>query len=100
MWVSITRSAMRHGIAEEEIRCAVKYPLLTFGIVSRRYPDASPRLFVGQYAENEPLLEVVGETHGEEIEVFHALLLRWSTVHEAGIASLIDTTNIARAQRK
>ncbi|WP_138917859.1 hypothetical protein [Gordonia effusa] len=77
----------------------ISYPRVP--IASRRFTDATPTLYIGQLSEDAPLVDVIAETiAGTAVLVFHAMLLRMSTVRDAGITALIDLANIAPKQRR
>lgn len=99
--IAITPSARRHAITDDEIRSAVEYPQLRLPVVSRSFPDADPYLYVAQIGDSTPYLEVVAEQiTTDTIEVFHAMLLRQSTIASTGIVDYIDPAHVARTQRR
>ncbi|MCV7191838.1 hypothetical protein [Mycolicibacterium brumae] len=100
MRIEINRSARQQGITDDEIRSAIEYPALVVPVPSRVFADAQLLPHIGRYADNEPLLEVVGEVAADTIEVFHAMLLRWATVTAAGIVDHITPDDIADTQRR
>ncbi|QKT05847.1 hypothetical protein HUN08_00515 [Gordonia sp. X0973] len=100
MRIEIRPSARRHGITDDEIRTVVEYPGLRMSVASRKSPDAHPELFIGQAAANEPYLEVAAEVIDRTTEVFHATMLRQSTVTSTGIAEYLDPAHITRTQRR
>lgn len=98
MRITITDSARKHAITDDEIRCVIEYPILTVPIVARIAADAT--LYVGRYDDNEPLIEVVALQDGETLVAFHAMHLTRSTIRLARIESFIDPADLAHTQRR
>ena len=81
MRIVILGSALRHGITEDEIRSVIEYPIWTARVVPR-IPDTEPRLYIGRRADAEPPIEVLADTSSTDRVVFHAMMLRLSTLAE------------------
>jgi hypothetical protein len=79
--IVILDSARRHGITDEEIRSAIEYPMWT-ARVAARIPGTAPRLYIGRQTDTEPPVEVLADTASGECVVFHAMMLRLSTLAE------------------
>jgi hypothetical protein len=77
----ILASARKHGITDDEIRAAIEYPLWTARVVPR-LPATEPRLYIGRRVDTEPPIEVLADTSATACVVFHAMMLRLSTLAE------------------
>lgn len=100
MRIVIFDSARRHGITDDEIRNAIEYPMWT-ARVAARVPDTEPCLYIGRRADVEPPIEVLADTASGQCTVFHAMLLRLSTLAELDTetaAALLP--QLARHQRR
>ncbi len=100
MQILILDTARRHGITDDEIRNAIEYPMWTARVVAR-IPGAEPRLYIGRNADTAPPIEVLADTTTGECVVFHAMMLRLSTLTELDAetaATLLP--QIARRQRR
>lgn len=103
MQITILECAKRHGIAEDEIRAVLSYPVFRIRIAPRQ-EGADPYLFIGSYDENEPLLEVIADlVDPDQWIAFHAMMLRPSTIQNLGlemglelVMDELDLNNIAR----
>lgn len=81
-------AARRHAISDEEIR-------------NTSIPDAIPRLYIGRRTDAEPPIEVLADTASGQCVVFHAMLLRLSTLAELDSeTAAILPPQLARHQRK
>lgn len=91
MRVTVAPSAKAHGITEDEIRAVISFYALTATLAARK-PGAQLALFIGPAAANEPWIEVIADLIAPNTaEVFHAMMLRPSTVTALGaLADLID----------
>lgn len=101
MRIEIKPSARQHGLSDDEIRAVVSDYLLRFSITARR-PGAKLCVYVGPAAEAKaPYIEVIADhaDHGVVV-VFHAMLLRTSTVQAANLDQYIDINRIAGRQRR
>ncbi|WP_336819872.1 hypothetical protein [Gordonia sp. MMO-8] len=78
------QSAHRHGITVTEIEIVVAYPLVRVALAARQ-ADALPVLHIGAAGENEPHIEVIIDVAPVVPVVFHAMMLRPSTVANNGI---------------
>jgi len=98
--ITILDSARRHGITEDEVRSAIEYPLWTARVVPR-IPDTEPRLYIGRQTDTEPPIEVLADISGDKCVVFHAMMLRLSTLAELdeGTAAIL-LPQLALHQRK
>ncbi len=96
----ILGSARRHGIADNEIRSTIEYPMWT-ARVAPRIPATSPRLYIGRLADVEPPIEVLADISDDECVVFHAMLLRQSTLAELDEqTAAVLSSQLAARQRK
>lgn len=96
--ISVIDSARQHGITDEEIRSVVSFPAFRFRLVPRRL-GSLPYAYIGGVS-NEPLIEVFADSAPVgELVVFHAMLLRMSTVQAAGLEAVIPADRIAQRQR-
>ena len=83
MRITILESARDHRITGDEIR-AVLFTGLVFAITARK-PGATLFLFIGPAATNQPWIEVIADfADPTDVEVFHAMMLRRSTVTALG----------------
>ncbi len=98
MRITIRPSALAHGITDTEIRCVVEYPEHQAHIEAR-IPGASLTIAIGAYDVNEPYIEVIYDTRRGERIVFHAMMLRPSTITSTQLAGHIDTGRVASRQR-
>ena len=101
-WVRIVilDSARRHGVGDDEIRNTIEYPLWTARVVPR-IPDTEPRLYIGRRADAEPPIEVLADNASGECVVFHAMMLRLSTLAELDVESAATLlSQLARSQRR
>lgn len=88
--ITITESARRHNITDDEIRAVVSYPLLRLHLIPRR-EGADPYLFIGKFDEDEPLIEVIADLFDDPSDwvVFHAMMLRPQIVKNLQLEALI-----------
>lgn len=102
MKVVIYASARRHGIADAEIRAALEHPIVRYRLAPRADPDAQLVRMVGD-PDGGPLVEMVADqVDGDELHVFHAMLLTSAVAREVleatgGLLDLAD--GVSRQQR-
>ncbi|MBF6097312.1 hypothetical protein IU510_04365 [Nocardia cyriacigeorgica] len=102
MRITILECARKHGITEQEIRAVVSYPLLRVHITPR-LPGAVPHLFIGNFDEDEPLLEIIADlADSAEWIVFHAMMLRPQTISQLHLEEFLGDGDLAqqRPQRR
>lgn len=76
----------------------VSFPAFRFRLIPRRL-GALPYAYIGGVSY-EPLIEVFADAAPVgELVVFHAMLLRVSTVQAAGLEAVIAADRIAQRQR-
>ncbi|MFE3444702.1 hypothetical protein ACFXNW_16865 [Nocardia sp. NPDC059180] len=96
MRITILECARKHGITEQEIRAVVSYPLLRVQ-VTPRLPGAVPHLFIGNFDEGEPLLEIIADlVDPAEWVVFHAMMLRPQTIKQLQLEALLGDGDLAQ----
>ncbi|MFW0792442.1 hypothetical protein AAFP30_01395 [Gordonia sp. CPCC 205515] len=79
MAITVIGSALWHGITAEEVRGVVEYPLVRYRVESRRFPEAEVYRFIG---DPGVLIEVLAEETGDDLVVFHAMVLTSSVAAE------------------
>ncbi len=98
MRITIRPSALAHGITETEIRAIIEYPEYRARVAARR-PDANLTVTVGAYDINEPYIEIIYDTQPGEYVVFHAMMLRSSTIAATQLDGHINPGRITKRQR-
>jgi hypothetical protein len=93
--ITILECAGKHGITEEEIRAVVSYPLLRTQLTPR-LPEAVPYLFIGNFDEDQPLIEVIADlADPDEWVVFHAMMLRPQMISQLQLEELLGAWDLA-----
>lgn len=74
----------------------MSYPLLRTQ-VTPRLPGAVPYFFIGNFDEDEPLLEVIADlADPDEWVVFHAMMLRQETIRQLQLEVLLGDGDLAQ----
>ncbi len=91
MTTRILASARQHGIEDWEIRAVIGFYGARLPVAAIK-PGALLWLYIGPPADNEPWIEVIADHSNEpDIVVFHAMMLRPSTVSSNNIEGVDPT---------
>ncbi|GAA1718771.1 MAG: hypothetical protein Q7T31_12370 [Dietzia sp.] len=102
MKVVIYASARRHGITDAEIRAVLEHPIVRYRLAPRTGPQAKLLRMVGDPDGGALIEVVVDRVGGEELHVFHAMLLTAAVareVLEATGGNLDLSDGVSRSQR-
>ena len=84
MAIRIIGSAFWHSVTEEEIREVVEYPLVRYRGSSRKWPNAVIYRYIG---DPSVVIEALAEEVGDDIVVFHAMVLTMRVAEECFVHS-------------